>query len=147
MHRSPYTCDQFSLLVRLGLVMHTPQRPFLLVKRDITLPHFRFQSACGKFPLTPTAGKKTSFIMGRSELNYIGPRKVCFGKDQGSPSRINELINFNFWNRHNKPAAPLPDADHLIHDFFFNIPGKNEDIVRFRLPDLFRRLNGDMGSR
>lgn len=127
--------------------MHAPQRPSLLVKGDITLPHCSFQSSCGKFPLTPTAGKKPPLIVERVELNYIGPRKARFGKDQGSPCRLSELINFNCWDWYYEFGVPVPDVGHLLHDLFFDIPRQNKQIIRSGLAQHLRRVNRQMSSR
>ena len=43
------------------------------------------------------------------------------------------LINGHFRNRHDEATTPLPDELQLLHDFVFQIPGQDHDIVRLGL--------------
>lgn len=53
-------------------------------------------------------------------------------------------MHVHFRNRHDKLPSPLPNVAHLLHDFFPNIPGQNQEIVRTCATHSFRLINRDM---
>src|SRR5688572_11026399 len=38
-------------------------------------------------------------------------------------------LYFRYW--YNEAPAPLPDVTHLLHDLFLQIPGKDQEVIRF----------------
>ena len=48
---------------------------------------------------------------------------------------------------HDEAPSPFPDMIHLRNNFFFDIPGKDQDIIRSVLPDPIRVLDRNAASR
>src|SRR5213594_2949426 len=57
------------------------------------------------------------------------------------------LMNLHLRNRHNELPAPLANKRILLDDFVFQIPRKNQQKVRLRLPDAIRRKNRNVRPR
>src|SRR2546421_2807524 len=56
-------------------------------------------------------------------------------------------VDLDFRDRHNELASPIPNECILLHDFLFEIPRQNEQIIGPGTLDLIRRINGDVRSR
>src|SRR5690349_1411064 len=52
-----------------------------------------------------------------------------------------------FWNGHDEAAAPLADKLQLLHDFVFQVPGKDHYVVWFGFPDTLGVINRDVAAR
>src|SRR5215475_2872500 len=61
-----------------------------------------------------------------------------------SVSRVEHL---KFGNGHCEFAAPCRDMFRLLHDFVLQIPREDQNVVRPRLRNPFRRVDGEMGAR
>src|ERR1017187_294950 len=46
--------------------------------------------------------------------------------------------------RHHEFSPPLADERQLLHDFVFDIPGEDDDVIGFRLSNLVRMINRDV---
>src|SRR5258708_11591473 len=60
-----------------------------------------------------------------------------------APSRIRSA-NGKLRNRNDEAGAPVSDKLQLLHDFVFQVPGKNDDIVRLSLSDSVGMINRDV---
>src|SRR6267143_1658274 len=96
----------------------------------------------GKFPHTPRASEKASFIFMFIKFDNICPLERRFQKDHREISRSG--IDANFWNWNDKLSSPLSNIADLIHDFVFKIPWQDQHIIRLCFSDHFRRENRDV---
>src|SRR5260370_1436285 len=60
-----------------------------------------------------------------------------------APSRIRSA-NGKLRNRNDEAGAPVSDKLQLLHDFVFQVPGKNDDVVRLSLSDSVGMINRDV---
>ena len=69
----------------------------------------------------------------------------------GAPSRMvrnNFPLNHNgLGYRYHELPAPFTHVGELLHNFVLQIPRQDQDIIRFRLANPFRRMNGNVRSR
>src|SRR6478672_10144509 len=61
--------------------------------------------------------------------------------------RRSELVNSNFRDGYNEAPAPFANKLQLLRYFIFQIPGKNNDIVRLSLSDPVRVVDRVMRAR
>src|SRR5262245_42816237 len=56
-------------------------------------------------------------------------------------------VNLHVWDRYDELPAPFAHVRELPHDFFLQVPGQNENIVRLCLLDTLRREDGNVRTR
>src|SRR5689334_13440091 len=55
--------------------------------------------------------------------------------------------HFGLRNWNNETASPPADIGHLLNNFILQVPGKDQNIVRFGLANLVRMANRDVRPR
>src|SRR5438552_5416963 len=87
----------------------------------------------------PSPPQKMTTLMEAFSLGFV--RRT-------NPSRTaRSRVHLNFRDRHNELASPIPNKCILLHNFLFEIPWQNQQIIRPRTLDLIRRIDGDVCSR
>src|SRR2546430_14220259 len=87
----------------------------------------------------PSPPQKMTTFMEAFSLGFV--RKTNHSRTARS------RVNLDFRDRHNELASPIPNECILLHDFLFEIPRQNQQIIRPCTLNLIRRINRDMCSR
>ena len=80
-------------------------------------------------------------------INSDSPRGCRCPTD---PQRIIPTVtlqNLHMRDGNDEPSTPLPNISHLLDNFLFDIPGKDQNIIGFVFPDLIRVFYRNMASR
>src|SRR5260370_2232191 len=87
----------------------------------------------------PSPPQKMTTFMGAFSLGSV--RRT-------NQSRIvRSRVNLNLRDRHDELASPIPNACILLHDFLFEIPRQDQQIIRPCTLDLIRWINGNVCPR
>src|SRR6476646_6987159 len=77
----------------------------------------------------------------------VSRKRIPCPPQTGTVKETQRLTNLQFGDRHDKLPAPLPDETVLRDNFFLQVPGQDEKIIRSCLTNPFWRKDGNARPR